>query len=75
MEKRIAGTDFLIPTSSFYETISKIEHLKESAVLTYCFSGSRSRYCQNMMKDMGFGQVTNLRRGIMSFSGKTESGE
>lgn len=73
--KRIIGTDYLIPTTSFYESIATIEHLKETPVIVYCFSGSRSRYCQQMMKDMGFKHITNLRRGIMSFSGKTESGE
>lgn len=72
---RIKGTDYLIPTTSFYETISVIENLKETPIITYCFSGSRSRYCQQMMGDMGFKQITNLRRGIMSFSGETQSGE
>ncbi len=74
-EKRIKGTDYLIPTTSFYETVSKIEDLKDTPVVVYCFSGSRSKYCQKMMGDMGFTHVTNLRRGIMSFSGETESGE
>lgn len=75
VNRRIKGTDYLIPTTSFYETISTIENLKETPVLVYCFSGSRSSYCQRMMKDLGFSHVTNLRRGIMSFNGQTEAGE
>lgn len=74
-EKRIKNTDYLIPTTSFYESISSIDNFKDSPVIVYCFSGSRSRYCQNMMKDLGFKHVTNLKRGILSYSGEIESGK
>ncbi|GEM_PF-105176 len=72
--ERIAGTDYLMPTTSFYEVINDLDTQKDKPVIVYCFSGSRSRYCQRIMKDLGFKQVVNLRRGIMSWHGAKESG-
>lgn len=75
ISNRIKGTDVLLPTTSFYETVNQINDKKNTPVIVYCFSGSRSNYCQKIMYDLGFTQVTNLRRGIMSYNGETESGE
>ncbi len=74
VEKRIAGTDHLVPTTSFHESISSVTE-KDIPVVVYCFSGSRSRYCQRAMKDLGFAQVVNLKRGIMSWHGEIKEGE
>jgi ferredoxin-thioredoxin reductase catalytic subunit/rhodanese-related sulfurtransferase len=74
-KQRIIGTDFLIPTTSFYQQLSQIEDKKDKAIILYCFTGSRSAYCQNMMKDMGWKQVSNFTHGIIAFNGKTTSGE
>ncbi len=71
---RIKGTDYLIPTTSFYEGIKQIEGSKDKPVVVYCHSGSRSMYCQRVMHDLGFKQVANLSYGIMSYAGAIERG-
>ena len=72
---RIKGTDFLVPTTSFYQSLEQIEDQKEKPVILYCLSGSRSAYCQQVMKSMGFKQVANYDYGIMTYKGETLSGE
>ncbi|MCK9337690.1 MAG: rhodanese-like domain-containing protein [Arcobacteraceae bacterium] len=73
--RRIKGTDYLIPTTSFYNTIGQIEDQREITTIVYCYSGSRSAYCQHVMSDLGFRKVINFDFGIMTFRGETESGE
>ncbi|TQV61604.1 MAG: sulfurtransferase [Sulfurovum sp.] len=73
-QAHIVGTDVLIPTSKFYAQIEKINDKKETPVIVYCFSGSRSYQVQHVMKSMGFKQVGNLQHGIMTFRGKTQRG-
>ena len=74
-QQRIVGTDYLIPTTSFYNQLDQIENQKEKATILYCLTGSRSAYCQRVMKDMGWKHVSNFTRGIIAFSGATTSGE
>ena len=74
-DNRIVGTDHLIPTTSFYNQLDKIENEKEKPTILYCLTGSRSAYCQQVLKDMGWKQVSNYTQGIITYSGKTESGE
>lgn len=73
--ERIKGTDYLIPTTSFYEAVSQINDQKDKPVIVYCLSGSRSAYCQQILIDMGFKQVLNYDYGIMTYKGETEKGE
>ena len=73
--QRIKGTDYLVPTTSFYDALSQIESKKDENIILYCFSGSRSAYCQQVMQSMGFAHVGNLSYGIMTYRGETESGE
>ena len=70
----IAGTDILIPTSSFYAEIEQLNAKKERPILVYCHSGSRSYQVQHAMKSLGFKQVSNLQYGIISFSGEIQKG-
>lgn len=72
---RIKGTDFLIPTTSFYQALQQIEDKKDMSIIVYCLSGSRSAYCQNIMGTMGYKSVANLHRGIMTYQGEQISGE
>ena len=72
---RIKGTDFLVPTTSFYNSIEELNDKKEIPVILYCHSGSRSAYCQKIMQNMGFLKVVNLGYGIMSFQGEIQRGE
>ncbi len=74
-QKRIVGTDVLVPTTSFYDAIDKIDADKQRPVIVYCFTGSRSAYCQNVLKDMGWKQVSNYSQGIIAYNGETTSGE
>ena len=74
-QQRIVGTDYLIPTTSFYETLKQIEDQKDKTVIVYCLTGSRSAYCQNVMKDIGFKHVANYQQGIIAYSGDCTSGE
>jgi len=71
----IVGTDVLVPTSQFY---AKVEEMlagkKEEAIIVYCHSGSRSFQVQHAMKSLGFEQVSNLRPGIIGFSGEMQRG-
>jgi ferredoxin-thioredoxin reductase catalytic subunit/rhodanese-related sulfurtransferase len=72
---RIEGTDYLIPTTSFYNQLEKIENQKEKPTIVYCLTGSRSAYCQEVLKDMGWKQVSNYRQGIIAYRGKVIKGE
>lgn len=71
---RIKGTDYLIPTTSFYESLKQIEDQKEKPLVVYCHVGSRSAYCQRVLEDLGFKHVGNLTYGIVSYSGEIERG-
>ena len=71
---RIVGTDYLVPTTSFYQAIEQVKQ-KDLPVVVYCHSGSRSAYCQRIMQNMGFKSVTNLDYGISSYSGEKERGD
>jgi ferredoxin-thioredoxin reductase catalytic subunit/rhodanese-related sulfurtransferase len=75
VQQRIQGTDFLVPTTSFYDAISQIEPFKEQPIILYCLTGSRSAYCQRMMKTMGYKHVANMTFGIVSYNGELASGE
>jgi ferredoxin-thioredoxin reductase catalytic subunit/rhodanese-related sulfurtransferase len=71
----IVGTDVLVPTSQFYAKAEEaLAGKKEEAIVVYCHSGSRSFQVQHAMKSLGFEQVSNLRPGIIGFSGEVQRG-
>jgi len=72
---RIKGTDYLIPTTSFYQAIEQVNNQKDIATVVYCHSGSRSAYCQRIMLNLGFKSVSNLDYGISSYGGEREKGD
>lgn len=74
-DNRIKGTDLLVPTTSFYQSIEKLEDKKEQHIILYCLTGSRSAYCQTMLQDLGWKKVSNYTAGIVDFKGECESGE
>ena len=74
-QQRIVGTDYLIPTTSFYQALDQIDDQKEKPTILYCLTGSRSAYCQNIMHDLGWKQVSNYTAGIIVYNGETKSGE
>ncbi|MCV6608408.1 MAG: rhodanese-like domain-containing protein [Campylobacterales bacterium] len=71
---RIKGVDHLIPTTSFYESVEKLKGKEDLPLIVYCHVGSRSAYCQKVLKDMGFNKVGNLTRGIVSYRGELDRG-
>lgn len=73
--QRIKGTDYLVPTTSFHDALSQLSGQENIPVIVYCYSGSRSAYCQRIMLHMGYKTVINLDYGIMSYGGECESGE
>lgn len=75
VSNRIVGTDYLIPTTSFHTALSQLSGKENVPVILYCYSGSRSAYCQRILLHMGYKTVLNLEHGIMSYDGDCESGE
>ncbi|MGD9969293.1 MAG: ferredoxin-thioredoxin reductase catalytic domain-containing protein [Sulfuricurvum sp.] len=71
---RIEGADLLIPTSSFFPTLTEAKLDKNEHIIVYCHVGSRSSYCQRILSDMGFTHVTNLSYGIVSYGGQIVRG-
>ncbi|RXJ94495.1 sulfurtransferase [Arcobacter sp. AHV-9/2010] len=72
---RIEGTDYLVPTTSFYNSLEPLNNKKDRTIILYCHSGSRSAYCQRVMLNMGFKRVINLDYGIMTWQGEVLRGE
>lgn len=72
---RIKGTDYLVPTTSFYQSLEQIEDKKDTPIIVYCHSGSRSAYCQRIMLKSGYKKVINLDYGIMTYQGDIISGD
>jgi len=73
-QTHINGTDKLIPTSNFYVGIEELNDKKESQIIVYCLSGSRSYQVQHAMKSLGFTKVGNLSHGIYSYRGEMTRG-
>jgi len=70
----IVGTDTLVPTSQFYAKIEEHHAKKKDAIIVYCHTGSRSFQVQHAMKSLGFEHVSNLRPGIIGYSGEIQKG-
>lgn len=70
----IVGTDALIPTSQFYAKIEEISDKKQTPIIVYCHTGSRSFQVQHAMKSLGFEHVSNLQYGIVSYNGASQKG-
>ena len=75
VENRIKNTDYLIPTTSFFEAIEQIIDQKDVPTVVYCRAGNRSAQCQRIMFNLGFRKVVNLDFGISTFFGEKEKGE
>jgi len=71
-QAHIVGTDALVPTSNFYAGIEAFNDKKDTQIIVYCLSGSRSYQVQHAMKSLGFNKVGNLVHGIYSFKGEMQ---
>ncbi len=67
---RIEGVDSLIPTSSFFQTLTEAQLKNDEHLIVYCHVGSRSAHCQRILTDMGYLKVSNLAGGIVAYNGK-----
>ena len=70
----IKGTDELLPTSSFYDWINKIQDRKDENIILYCRTGNRSYQVQQILKQQGFKTVGNLTYGIVDYDGEIIQG-
>jgi len=67
----IKGTDALVPTTSFYESLQKAELDMNKSLIVYCHVGSRSAHCQRILdENMEFKSVVNLAHGISGYRGE-----
>ncbi len=71
---RIVGTDHLVPTTSFYDSLDEAKLDTDTPVIVYCHVGSRSAHCQRILKSMNFQHVGNLSHGIVGYQGDMERG-
>ena len=69
-EKRIAGVDYLVPLSDFFNKAKEIEKYKLRPIITKCKLGGRSAQAQRQLRLMGFDKVINLSGGISSYKGE-----
>jgi len=75
LSERIKGTDYLVPTTSFYQSLEQIESQRDTVTILYCHSGVRSVYCQAIMLSCNFKNVINFDYGIITYEGELVSGE
>lgn len=66
----IKGTDILFPTSIMHNHMDDIEKIKDSFIILYCRTGSRTGQMLNILKRMGFDKIAHLSDGIVQFSGE-----
>ena len=67
----IKGTDALVPTTSFYNSLEEAKLPKDKSIIVYCHVGSRSAHCQHILSDnMEFKSVSNLIHGISGYRGE-----
>ncbi|MCD6259171.1 MAG: sulfurtransferase [Helicobacteraceae bacterium] len=68
----IKGTDKLVPTSSFFQTLDEAQLDKNENIILYCHVGSRSAHCARILTDMGYTKIGNLTHGIVSYGGEKQ---
>ena len=69
-EKKIAGVDYLVPLSDFFNKVQQIEMYKSRPIIAKCKLGGRSAQAQRQLKLMGFDNVINLSGGITHYKGE-----
>ncbi len=66
----IKGTDTLVPTTSFFASLTKANLDTDKSLILYCHVGSRSAHCQRILSDMKYKSVVNLSHGISGYHGE-----
>jgi rhodanese-related sulfurtransferase len=62
----IAGAE-LVPIHTLQRRMTELAARSDEPVLVYCRTGNRSTVAAKLLIDAGFGQVINLRRGIVEW--------
>lgn len=57
----------LLPLGDLPQKISEISDLKDKEVIVHCRSGARSAQAQKFLTSQGFGNVINLKGGILAY--------
>jgi rhodanese-related sulfurtransferase len=57
----------LVPINQFEDYISSLPKDKDTPILVYCHSGSRSRFASQQLSALGYTRVYNLARGILDW--------
>ena len=53
-----------IPVYNIEKEISKYVKSKEDTIILYCSSGSRSKQAKEILENLGYSEVYNLKEGI-----------
>jgi len=67
----IKGTDALVPTTSFYNSLQEAKLDQAKSLIVYCHVGSRSAHCQRILGEKeNFKSISNLIHGISGYRGE-----
>ena len=66
----IKGTDILLPTSTIHLAMDELVKRKNSLIILYCYSSSRTFQMVHILKRMGFSKIAHLEGGIMEYRGE-----
>lgn len=66
----IKGTDVLLPTSTIHLAMDELVKRKNSLIILYCYSSSRTFQMVHILKRMGFSKIAHLEGGIMEYRGE-----
>ena len=71
---RITKTDYFYPTSEFGSNQNKYQNFKDTRVIIYCRSSSRTYQVKEALKTISINNVSHLDGGINTYFGDKESG-
>ena len=67
----IKGTNALVPTTSFYNSLAEAKLDEGKSLIVYCHVGSRSAHCQRILDEkQNFKSISNLIHGISGYRGE-----
>ncbi|MHA1718559.1 MAG: rhodanese-like domain-containing protein [Promethearchaeota archaeon] len=62
------NNSILIPVDELENRFSEIEHYKNTEIIVYCRSGSRSRVASVILTSNGFSKIYNMMGGILAWN-------
>ncbi|MEW5922701.1 MAG: rhodanese-like domain-containing protein [Candidatus Zixiibacteriota bacterium] len=67
LNKRLSFADVLIPFDSLEIMADRLPKDKNSEIFLFCRTGRRSRIAFNILKEMGYNNLHNVRGGIVAW--------